>query len=599
MTQSDTLTNNPSIASADPVRAALYARVSCEQQAQKQTIDSQVAALRQRMAEQGHEPDEQLCFLDDGYSGSTLLRPGLERLRDAAAAGLVDRLYLLCPDRLARTCAHQMVLLEELAACGVTVVFLNHETGDSPEDRLLLQMQGMIAEYERAKIIERCRRGRLHAARRGSLSVMSRAPYGYRYVGRDAGGGQARFDVRLEEAAIVRQIFQWIAIERLSLHEVSRRLRQQGTPAPRGGRWDHSTVWGILHNPAYKGSAAFGRTRSLPPEGGLSPRPRRGQAPWPKRRRRQQKMPPEQWVSLPVPPIVEEPVFAAVAGQLEENRRRNRLRRAGANYLLQGLLVCRHCGYALCGHRERRGTRLHRYYRCTGSQAHSMGGQRICPATRVRADLLEQAVWQDVAELLKDPQRVREEYERRLHQPKDQGQADDAATARRQLQRAVERLIDAYEQGLLDKEQFEPRIRSAKAKLSALEAAAQEQAQEEESARELRLVIEHLEAFARRVGESLQQADESTKREIVRTLVKVVELDQQQVKVIYRVGALPFADAPSRGSWQYCWRRAPDPLRTRFLRDASEPAPPQPRVPRPLTPTPTPATRPVFHFPPA
>ena len=152
---------------------AAYARVSSDQQAKSGTIDSQLAALKERVASDGEQLAEDMLFADAGVSGATLIRPQLERLRDRAALGMMDRLYVLSPDRLSRKYAHQVLLLEELLACGVEVVFLNHAIGTTPEEELLLQMQGMIAEYERAKIMERNRRGKLHSARRGSVNVLT------------------------------------------------------------------------------------------------------------------------------------------------------------------------------------------------------------------------------------------------------------------------------------------------------------------------------------------------------------------------------------------------------------------------------------------
>ena len=158
------------------LRVAIYARVSGEQQAKEDTIASQLEAVTQRIAGDALECDPELRFVDDGVSGSLLVRPGLERLRDQAAAGAIDRLYVLDPDRLSRKYAYQVLILEELARCGVEVVFLRNPVGRGPEADLLLQVQGMIAEYERAKIMERCRRGKQHAARRGSVNVLSGAP---------------------------------------------------------------------------------------------------------------------------------------------------------------------------------------------------------------------------------------------------------------------------------------------------------------------------------------------------------------------------------------------------------------------------------------
>ncbi len=187
-------------------RVALYARVSSDKQAHDGTIASQVSVVRTQIEADGGVLEPELCFIDDGVSGASLVRPALERLRDQAAVGAVDCLYVLAPDRLARRHAHQMVLVEELQACGVTVVFVNRPLGTTPEDQLLLQVQGVVAEYERAKILERTRRGRMHAARCGQVSVLVQAPYGYRYVDKQSGGGRAAFEVVEDEARVVRQL---------------------------------------------------------------------------------------------------------------------------------------------------------------------------------------------------------------------------------------------------------------------------------------------------------------------------------------------------------------------------------------------------------
>src|SRR4051812_42096487 len=209
-------------------RVALYARVSAEPPSSNQTIASQLEALQARVAGDGQRLPADQVFIDDGYSGATLVRPALERLRDLAAAGGLDRVYVHSPDRLARRYAYQVLLVDELHRAGVEIVFLNRPIGVSAEDDLLLQVQGMVAEYERAKIMERSRRGKRHAARTGSVNVLSGAPYGYRYVGKHDGGGVARHEILEAEAQVVRQVFVWIGRDRLSIGEVCRRLRGQG-----------------------------------------------------------------------------------------------------------------------------------------------------------------------------------------------------------------------------------------------------------------------------------------------------------------------------------------------------------------------------------
>ncbi len=208
---------------------------------------------------------DDMLFVDNGHSGTSLVRPALERLRDMAALSAVDVIYVHAPDRLARSYAHQVLLLEEFARGDARVVFLNRPIGDSPEDNLLLQLQGMFAEYERAKMLERSRRGKRHRAEAGAISVLSRAPFGYHYVGREAGGGEARYDIDEDAAGVVRRIFAWVGQERLTLAGVCRRLLEAGVPSPTGkARWRESMVSALLTNPAYAGHARFGRRATAP-----------------------------------------------------------------------------------------------------------------------------------------------------------------------------------------------------------------------------------------------------------------------------------------------------------------------------------------------
>jgi len=551
------------IRTVQEIRAAIYARVSSDQQAEAGTIASQVAELRQRAEKDGLPLAPEFCFLDDGYTGATLIRPALERLRDVAATGVIDRVYVHSPDRLARKYAYQVLLVDEFRRCGVELVFLNHELGRTPEEDLLLQVQGMVAEYERAKILERSRRGKLHAARNGSVNVLGGAPYGYRYLAARSGDGQAHYQVILEEARVVRQVFEWIGRDRLSIGEVRRRLVSQGIPT-RSGKpyWDRTTIWGMLKNPAYKGAAAFGKTRV----GELRPRLRaqRNGCEQPRKAYSTYDVPRDQWISIPVPAIVGEDLFDAVQEQLAENRRRSRQRKRGARHLLQGLLVCKQCGYAYYGKAVSLSAgkgkkRSYAYYRCTGTDAYRFGGQRVCWNRQVRTDLLEQAVWEDVCSLLSDPKRVEQEYRRRLTvRKKGVGWASiEQLQARiRKTERGIARLIDAYEDGVLEKSEFEPRIQQAKQRLERLRSEAQAQVDEQAQQEELRLVIGRMQDFAGQVAEGLENADWATRREIIRAVVKQIEIDTEEVRIVYKVAPSPFDSAPERGLLPHCWRRA-------------------------------------------
>jgi site-specific DNA recombinase len=547
-------------------RVALYARVSSEQQAEAGTIDSQIAALRERIALDGYRQTEELTFIDDGYSGASLIRPALEQLRDEAVLNGIDRLYVHSPDRLARKYAYQVLLVDELRRYGVEIVFLNREVGQTPEDNLLLQMQGMIAEYERAKILERSRRGKRHAAKSGEVCVLSGSPYGYRYISKQDGDGQARYEVSPEEAQIVRQMFRWVGIERVSLGEVRRRLNQAGVLSPKGKTtWDRTTVWGILKNPAYKGTAAFGKTRS----GLLRPRLRaqRGRLLQPRRAVSTFDRPAEEWTLIPVPALVEEGLFEAVQNQLQENRQRARQSQRGARYLLQGLLVCAQCGYAYYGkpvsQKSAKGQkRDYAYYRCIGCDAFRFGGERICDNLQVRTDLLEQKVWEEVCDLLQDRQRLLQEYERRLNTPKKEDENLIVLQAQQgKIQQGIARLIDSYTEGFVQKSEFEPRITRLRLRLVELEKQSQQIQDQRNLQAELQTAISRLEDFGEKVKDNLAEAGWQMQRELIRMLVKRVEIGKEEVKVVFRIPPDLNESDPGEKSLQHCWKRKYPSLR--------------------------------------
>src|SRR5919112_83299 len=197
------------------MRAAIYARVSTERQGRDQTIDSQLDALRRWASGHGYELKDEHVYIDEGYSGARLDRPALDRLRDAAREGEFEVLGVYSPDRLARRYAYQVLLLEELRKAACDVVFIERPISDDPHDQLLLQIQGAIAEYERAVLGERFRRGKLQKARDGYY-LTGRAPYGYRYVPRrDAVPGRIVADEA--EAELVRALYGWLIDERTTI----------------------------------------------------------------------------------------------------------------------------------------------------------------------------------------------------------------------------------------------------------------------------------------------------------------------------------------------------------------------------------------------
>ena len=279
-------------------------------------------------------------------------------------------------------------------------------------------------------------------------------------------------------------------------------------------------------------------------------------------------MPADEWLTIAVPALVEADLFAAVQAQLQENQRHARQSRRGARYLLQGLVQCHHCGYALYGkpisRKAAKGhARTYAYYRCLGTDAYRFGGERVCANPQVRTDLLDLAVWQEVCALLAHPERLADEYRRRLHAP-GRARRPEQPTLDVQvgkLRQGLARLIDSYTEGLIDKQEFEPRITRLRQRLTALEEQAQQLQDEAALHTELRLIIGRLEDFAAQVHDGLAAADWTSKRELIRALVKRVEVTQDQVNVVFRVDQHPAEPGPGKKSLQLRRGSNSSPLR--------------------------------------
>jgi site-specific DNA recombinase len=521
---------------------ALYARVSSELQAQQATIESQIAALKQRAESDGHLVLPQDVYVDEGVSGATLVRPALERLRDRAAEGAIEILYVHSPDRLARKYAYQVLLLDEFRRHGVVPVFLHGPAGQTAEDELLVQVQGMIAEYERAKILERCRRGKIHRARSGSVNPMSGAPYGFAYI-KKSDDAPASYRVLLHEAKVVRGIFHALVREQKSIGEIVRDLNAQKIPTRRGApRWDRATVWAILQNPAHMGKAAFGKTEATERRKLL--RSIRGKSITPRRAKGAHRdKPPEQWISIDVPAIVPQDVFEAAKLQLARNKHLSQRNARGERYLLQGLTVCARCGYAFYGKTvsksAAKGGERYAYYRCVGGDSYRFAGGRVCSNPQVRVDQLDGYVWQSICELLQNPQRMLDEWSRRK---KSDGvptelreRRDDAVRDVAIHERALKRLLDAYEVGAIELTELKARSEAVRARI---ERARRDVVDADRELRErvhMRAVVTQIEDFATRVRKGLDAVSWLERRHIIRTLVAKVEIDESGATIVYRL----------------------------------------------------------------
>ncbi len=524
--------------------AAIYARVSSEQQREENTIASQTAALIEFAKNHDLEVPKEWVFEDEGYSGATLERPGLERVRDLAAEGQIQVMLAYSPDRLSRKYAYQILLIEEFARHGVETVFVKSPHGDSAEDQLLVQFQGMIAEYERAQILERSRRGKRHRAQAGQISVMSHAPYGYRYI-RKTDEAPAAYRVEEAEAGVVRRVYEMYTVEGLSLGEIARRLNVEGIPARKASRWERSVVWAMLRNPAYRGLACFGKTRISTRTRVMRPQRRRGVT-TPNATAGHER-PRAEWIEIPVPALVTEESFAQAQELLHQNKIRSR-RRTIAPSVVQGLVSCAKCGYAFSRTSTQTSARKLHYYKCIGSDGWRKLGGPVCDNGRlIRQELLDQIVWTEVIRLLEEPVLIQQELDRRLVAARN---ADPTRKREQSLQRelthvgkGIDRLLNAYQEELLSLEQLRERMPGLRQRQQTLQAELQAIADQSNDRVAFLRLAETLTAFLTRLRSAAETLNVIERQRIVRLLVKDVLVGEDTITIRH---SIPIPSGPPK-----------------------------------------------------
>ena len=528
--------------------AAIYTRVSSDRQKEDHTIASQTAALIEYAQTHGYAVPPEWTFQDEGYSGATLVRPGLEALRDLSAEGQIAAVLVYSPDRLSRKYAYQVLLTEELLRCGVEVIFLKSPAGATPEDQLVVQVQGMIAEYERAQIAERSRRGKRHKAQQGVVNVLSGAPYGYRYV-KKSDHSAAYYEVIEHEAQVVRMVFETYTRRHLSINAIARLLNEQRIPTrTEKTRWERSTVWAMLRNPAYQGKACYGKTELQPRQ--RITRPLRQRNRLPNRNSANHERPRQEWIEVAVPAVVTEEVFALAQEQLEKNKHFSP-RRTRKPTLLQGMLVCQQCGYAMYRSSGGRSHRKLDYYRCIGSDGYRRLNGPLCTNRPVRQDYLDQIVWEQVIRLLEDGTLIQSEIDRRREvaqntDPRRQrGQGLRREQAR--LENHIERLVSPYQEGLVTFAQLRQRMPDLQKRSQAVESELHslEMAVVDET-RYLKLA-ESLAGFRTKLRVRAQTLDVRERQQLLRLLVKeiLVGADALTIRHSIRIPPSgPSSDAP-------------------------------------------------------
>ena len=516
------------------MKLSLYARVSSDKQAQEGTIESQISSIKEFVKELGGSIDPDLEFIDNGISGASLSRPELDRLRDQAFAGVVSHVYVLSPDRLARKYAHQLLLIEEFRKLGVEIVFINKQLSESPEDEMLLQIQGVISEYEREKIMERSRRGKLHAAKSGRVAVLGGAPFGYVYH-KKSDQSDAYITVHPSERKIVKEAFELYCNEFKSIREIAKLFSTKKYRTRTGKTfWEPSVVWGMLRNPAYMGTAAFRKTTTVVRD--KETKLARNNGGYPKSEKSSSRdRPREDWITINVPPIVSESIFKVAQSRLEENKRHSPRNNKKNKYLLSGFLTCSECGYALYG-KATNSRYKRKYYRCSGLDGYRWEDGRKCGGHPVRVEVVDELVWDQIKKLIKQPRVVIREYTQRSDNVAQSGSTTEDLLRKkeqelRRIENEKERMLDLYQLGEVSLDEIKDRLAKLRGKVEIKQAEVGELRKDLRVEKQRLTLLESLEQFTSKLANNLETLSFEEKRKLVKLLVSRVYIDTKKEKI--------------------------------------------------------------------
>lgn len=527
------------------LRAALYARVSSGEQERQATIESQIDSITTLAADRGWQGLD--LYPDNPASGMTLERRELDRLRADAEAGKFDVLVAYDLDRIARKYVWREVVLEDMRRLHIDIAFCTTAVDDSPEGKMLSGMQGLFAEYERAKILDRTRRGMIYKVKKGHV-WRSRPPFGYTYIPPAEKGHRGRIEILPEEAIWVGRMFAWIARDGKATRWVADELTRQGVPTKHGGRWKGNSILNMLHNPIYAGQAAWGRTKGAVPQS-------------PKERYRKRvnsshvATAPDQWIVAEVPAIIGAELQAQALAALSRNMTTAK-RNTHRQYLLQGLLYCGHpnleapgqpCGRKLMSEFD------HGYgvYRCTRQYRDPADPHKhACCKGRVPCSTIEPLVWDRLVALLQEPELLlRQMAEAQEAQVGERGRAthelEAALGGLEQAQAALDRLEERVIKGLVDDATYGrllPKLRAerdaARERSDAAQGAYRGLAAQTARWADVR-------AYCASVALELADLERperfEARQRLVRTLIQRIVVEPGTVRI---VGVLPCVDSP-------------------------------------------------------
>jgi len=503
------------------MRVAIYARVSTERQEKEQTIDSQIEQLEEYAKKNKHIIVQK--YIDEGWSGELLARPALDELRDDCSKNLFEAILITCPDRLSRKYVYQEIVIEEIHKSSIEIIFLNRPIADTPEDRMLLGIQGLVAEYEKEKIRERCRRGKLHKAKKG-LIVGAMAPYGYKYIKkRDNKDGY--YVVMGSEASIVRQIFNLLINDQMSIRSICKYLTKHKIPAPKKGKkWGKSTVRRILGNETYAGTTYYNKYYSVEIENTKNIKYRKNK----KAGRRLR--PKDQWIAISVPAIIDKKTWRLAQSQLKKNAELSP-RNIKYHYLLQGLVFCGNCGSRYTGvpcHGKL-------YYRCTNRQR-CFPFPKECNARSIRASIIESAVWDSISEAIKNPKLLITQIKELRKKDANKGSILQEKMKKTELKISKvkyqeDRILDAYTSNVITLKQLQEQMNKIQKSKEELEKEKKQLLEERNEYASHMVTIKNIKGFCKFIDQRLESFDFQEKQKFLRLLIDKIILEENHVRI--------------------------------------------------------------------
>ena len=530
---------------------AVYGRVSTSNQENEGTIETQLSAVNQHAQKNGYIVVKQ--YTDNGWSGDILARPALDQLRNDAKSKMWEAVLFYDPDRLARRYSYQELVMDELKEAGIEVMFVTISAPKNSEDKILHGVRGLFAEYERTKIAERFRLGKLRKVKDGHLLV-SEPLYGYDYIKKE-GNTHGFYKINEDEARVVRMIFQWVADDRLTIRGVVKKLHDLGIKPRKSKRgvWNTSTLSTMLRHKAYIGEGHWGSSYAIVPKNPLNTER------YKKHKKTSRVSKPEaDWIMIPVPPIIDKDLFSRARKQVEQNFSMC-VRNKKNQYLLGGKIWCE-CGTRRSGEGPQHGKHL--YYRCS-NRVYSFPLPPSCTEKSINARIADDLVWTKIASLMSSPELLSKQIERWINAREHLRNAvpDNSISIKKDLSKLKEqedRYNKAYGSGLYDMARLQEYLLPLKERRVQLESQLVQSTRTESSAKNpLMPTMNDIDTFAALASKKLLNLSFEAKRGIIMDVIDRIVATQAELKVY---GFIPVPDTKNDNEYKLIHRHGEDTI---------------------------------------